>query len=298
VDFIYPNAMKTFIFHSSRRKSVELLRAISYASLISAILFFLIFLQNNNLLSTFQLFAILGLGVLVMESVFSLFHTDSVVYKKNYLYLKNSLLHHTINHLFYPVIFYLGLTVYILYSSKSVLNVQDLTVKTLLIFVSFCLYAAHFYFLRKHIHTDHVDSLDFDKSSFKVDIIYDCFKFFSYFIVNLSFFQLYSISKISLDVLFFGNLALNFSYLLFHLNRKYETNFINVFTALLFSIIASIFVIKAYNASVVYSATFTTIIFYLMSGVFYHKIEGALSYRILLEYVSISIILSLLLFSF
>ena len=285
--------MRNLFFKSSKKTLHEVLRALTYSASIATILFTLIICRHENLPNLFKLFSGFGLVLIMLESIFTIYDIDSSLYKHFHKSLNKtkSLFDHSINHLFYPIVFYLGLVIFFRYTS-------DLLIPIILSFLSFFLYFSYFVNLRKHLHSDHTDTSFSKRSSYKIDIIFNFFKLFSYFILTLGIFQLFNLQKVDINQVFFLLFGINFAYLYFHINRKHETTFLNVLMAILFSIITSIFVIQAKTSIVNFTAGIATIIFYLSSGIYYHKVDGTLNYKVLIEYGSIATILSIFLFSF
>jgi hypothetical protein len=155
----------------------------------------------------------------------------------------------------------------------------------------------HFYYLPKHIHYDHIDHPESKNVSAKVDFVMYLFKFLSYFVVNLSLFQALAQSKIDVNVIFTVNFALIWLYFFFHINRNDKVSPINVFMAGLFACISSLVIINSRTSVTNFSAAVATLIFYLSSGIYYHKVDGTLDYKVLIEYSSIAAILSVFLFA-
>jgi hypothetical protein len=272
------------------RRSIRLIaRSISYAASLAAIFFFLLYCREQNLRSTFLLVAEIGLFLVVLEAFFTVHYVNAHPDKPRHL-KEHTFLHHAINHLLYPFIFYIGFVVFIAFEENPLLS-------SMLGFLSFFMYAAYFYYLPLHIRYDHIDHPQSSHVSAINDFVMYLFKFFSFFVVNLALFQGLAQSRFSTNFIFIVNFALMALYFGFHLNRRDNLSPLNVVMALLFSGITALVILYAKTSVVNFSAAIATLLFYLSSGVFYHKVDGTLNYKILIEYASIAVIASVFLFS-
>jgi hypothetical protein len=259
-------------------------RPLVYALSIFFVFFFLIIQQYHYSKEIYFLLGFLG-GVLIFEESFF-----TVYYANKYTEKSLSYFLHGFNHTIYPQFFYVGL---ILYSYIQ----KDYFIGFGLALLSFFIYLLYFYFLPKHIHYDHSDVPVSKASTARVDFLIYIFKFLSYFTFHLALFGLLQQGYISDWHFLIANLLVTFVYLSAHLSRKYEVSYTNLFFALLFSIITSIFIFRTKIPTANYSASISTLIFYLTSGIFYHKVDGTFNYKVLFEYASIALILSVFLFA-
>lgn len=262
-------------------------RSVLRALLYSASIFFIFYVLSIQKFyfsrELYLFFAFLGAVLLLEESFFTVYYTSLFTKKlTNYL-------NHAINHLVYPQVFYIG---YVLYANLHESYFMSFSLAVL----SGIAYFFYFYLLPAHLHDNHIDSDQHDRTSARVDFVHYIFKFLSYFVFNLALFELFKQSFIDLKGVFVVNTLINSVYLIAHLNRKYEVSRINTMIAIAFSIITALFVINLRVPSVDYSASIATLVFYLASGIFYHKLDGTFSYKILIEYCSIALILSIFLF--
>jgi hypothetical protein len=240
-------------------------------------------------MGTFLLISEIGLFLVVLESFFTIQYvnanSDKPKHISNYTFK-----HHAFNHLLYPFVYYVGFVAFIAFEENTLLSM-------ILGFIGFLLYFAHFYYLPRHIRYDHIDHSHSKNISAKVDFTMYLFKFVSFFIVNLALFQGHAQSRLSMNVIFIVNLVLMSIYFYFHINRIDKVTFINLFMAVTFSLCASLAIVYAKTSIVNFSAAIATLLFYLTSGIYYHKIDGTLDYKVLIEYSSIAILVSVFLFS-
>ena len=271
------------------RPLFQLIRSIVYSSILTGIL---LILFNSQILIQENVYGIIGfLGLLIagLEIYFTNkylnIHLKSQNKEKKYLFS-----HHLLNHSFYPLITYFALCLYLLIENSPFLAYS-------LIFINFIISGFYLYFLPYHILFDHKDHSDSKYSSLKIDFINFVFKFFSFYIVNLALFTFYSQYRITFNYLSLSILIISFLYLFFHLFRKVNYSKINVFICFLFSIIYSFFSLSliTYNPNV--NALISTLFFYLAAAIFYHKVDGTFTYKVLLEYSSLGLIVSVIIFS-
>jgi hypothetical protein len=244
-------------------------------------------LESNT--SVYKLLVAVGVVVIFIESFFIINHINSVEEFRTSLH-KLKVTSHSINHMLYPLAYFLGLSGYIYVEENTVLSII-LSCVTCIVFIF------HYLYLPRHLSSGHIDEAISHKVSAKVDFVLYIFKFFSYFIIHLGLFQAHIQLRISLDVIFLINFLVNFCFLYAHIYRKKNVSVLNVFMVVLFSLVTSLFVLYSRLPTVNYSASVATLIFYLSSGVFYHKLDGSLNYKVVLEYGSLAVILSVFLFA-
>jgi hypothetical protein len=280
--------MQRMVFDQPNIKSRLFLRALTYSSSIAAVVFMLILCREFSLRTSFFLLSVTGLLLVMAESFFTVYYNH--VNKSHHRIKEYNFLHHAVNHLVYPFAYYLGLVTYLYFEENILLSIA-------LSFLAFLIYLINYYYLPRHIYLGHVDHPESAKVSARVDFVMYSLKFFSFFAVNLALFQANAQSVIPLNVIFLINFALIWLYLFFHINRKDDLSVLNILMAAVFGAITSLFIIYARTSVVNFSAAVATLIFYLASGIYYHKVDGTLDNRIVIEYASIAALVSVFIFS-
>lgn len=264
-------------------------RSLSYAASIAVVFFLLVYCKEQNLRSTFIFVTEIGMLVVIFESLFTIRYVNTRPEKPRHL-SSYTFRHHAINHLLYPFIFYVGYVAYVYFEENSLLAI-------ILGFIGFILYFFYYFLLPKHIQDGHIDKPRSRQVSATIDFVMYLYKFVSFFIINLALFQGYAQSRISLNVIFIINLFVMLLFYFFHLNRLDKLSKLNIFIAFLFSTITSLAIIYAKTSVINFSSAIATLLFYLSSGIYYHKMDGTLDHRVLIEYSSIAVIASIFLFS-
>lgn len=121
-------------------------------------------------------------------------------------------------------------------------------------------------------------------------------KFFTYFICNftlLTYLFLNFLNLYSYLLIFF---ILNFSIFTLHLAKKELINTQNLITSFLYSIILTFFIYITPFMNLNINVGVNLIYFYLSFSIFYHSINRTLNKKLLLEYIFISVFITLLLF--
>lgn len=265
------------------------LRSSSYSSALASVFLLLIFFNREKSPGLLILTSILGLFLVFVEAVFIVKYVRFSGRKRRGVEDYN-FLHHSFNHVVYPLFFYVGLSVYIFFEENAATSL-------LITLISFLLFLIHFYYLPQHLLYGHLDSKKPAHVEPIVDLGLALFKLFGYFVVNIALFQLYFQSLINLEILFGVNFFINFLYLFFHLNRKELASGTNLLVAVLFALVTSIFILRLKVNATNFTASIATLVFYLSSSIFYHKADGTLDYKVLIEYSSIALMLSIFLFS-
>lgn len=261
-----------------------ILRPLLYALSVFFIFYTLIIYQYQYPASVYFTLGFFGAIIIGLESFFT------IHYVKRHTKFDYNVLSHSLNHSLYPLSFYTGFIIYSYFQDNYYLSF-------LLLIISFILYFVYYYYLARHLHYGHADSTHAKKASVQIDFILYFFKIFSYFALNLGLFDLFENGYIG-DYSLFGLVtSVNFLYLISHLNRRLQATGINLVVALLFAIVSSVFIFMLKVPAVTFSASISAIIFYITSGIFYHKVDGTFNYRIFIEYISIATILSVFLFS-
>lgn len=271
------------------RPLFQLIRSIVYSTILTIIL---LILFNAQLLIEQNIYGVIGfLGLTI--SALEIFFTSKYLnihlqhQNKNKRYLVT---HHVLNHSFYPLVTYFALCLFLLIENSPVLAYS-------LIGINAVLMGLYLYFLPYHIIFDHKDHPASKYSSIKTDFILFVFKFFSFYIANLALFTFYGQYRISFTYLTLSVLSLSFLYLFFHLFRKSNYTKAHTFMALLFAVIYSFFSLSLVTYYPNVNAMIATLFFYLTAAIFYHKADGTFSYKILLEYSSLALIVSVIIFS-
>ncbi len=272
-----------------RRLSYGLVRALFYSALISTVIFFIVYFQSEGLRSIFYFVALAGLVIILVDSLFTVLYlnrkkteiSDRSVYRFS---------HHGINHLFYPLVYYVGLVYFIAFQENMLLCMS-------LAFLSFVLYFFYFYSLPTHVLNDHVDEASAKPHSVRVEYILEIFKYLSYFALHLGLFETLAQSRITINSVFVVSCFITFVYLYLHISRRGETSRVNTFITVLFALVTGLFIVRSSTGIADYSAAIATVIFYLTSGIYSHKADGTFNYRVLIEYLSIALILSVFLFA-
>lgn len=268
------------------KPSFQLLRSFVYAGCITFIFFLLLNIQIISDSSLFGTVAFFGFCIAIFEAYFTAKYLRGSR-KKGFHYHFTD---HLLNHLYYPFLTFFALAFYFLVQANLALSYT-------LIGLSFFMFWAYFYYLPLHVHYDHIDSENAHRFFPKVDFVLHLFKFFSYFVINLALFTYYFYSKVPFLFVLYTNFAINFLYLLLHIFRKKEGGVINILMAFSFAVITTFFTLTFNSAYINLSASVATLFFYLTSAIYYHKVDGTFNYRVLVEYGSIALIVSILLFS-
>jgi hypothetical protein len=263
-------------------------RPLVYSLLIFFVFYSAITIPFGSNTALYLVIALIGGFVVILEAFFSVIYINK--HKKSIKEENHKFIHHGINHMLYPVIYYVGFLIYAFYKDHF------LMIYILAVF-SLIFYFLHFYLLPLHLANISHAKPHLVKRHIRVDFIMYIFKFLSYFMLNLALFELLYLQKISLESVVVVNFIINSFYLFSHLNRKENVNFSNLLITYLFAFLSTIFIIKAKVNLPNVSAAVATIIFYLTSGIYYHKVDGTFSLKVLAEYFSIALILSILLFS-
>jgi len=272
--------------NSKFKPALQIIRAFIYSACISFIFFLLLNIELINDSNLFGEVAFLGFLIALLEAYF----TSRYLNLGRKQHFKYHFSEHLLNHLYYPFLTFFALAFYFLLQT-------NFTLSYVLIALSFLMYWAYFYYLPLHIHFDHFDVNKNHKIHPRTDFTLHLFKFFSYFVANLTLFTYYFYSKISFDIVVYINFSLNFIFLLFHIFRKNMFNGLNIFMAFLFAVITSFFTLTFKSSYINLSASVATLFFYLTSAIYYHKVDGTFNYKVLIEYGSIATIVSILLFS-
>ncbi len=270
--------------------SLQIIRAIVYSLSLNFVLLILVntnYLLQENLYGSIAFFGVLLVGLeAFFTSRYLNLHIQTQNKHKNY-----ELTHHLLNHSFYPVIAYLAICLFLLVENNISLSYG-------IIIINLFMTSLYLYFLPYHVLFNHKDHLPTKYSSLKIDLINFIFKFFSFYIVVLTIYTFYSQSRITIYYLVTSLLMLTFLYLFFHIFRKHEyKSFLNIFIALIFTVIYTFFSVTLNTNNPNVNAMISTLFFYLTSAIYYHKVDGNLSYKTLIEYGAIGLMVSIIIFS-
>jgi hypothetical protein len=225
-----------------------------------------------------------GLFMLILETIFTVDFVKSKGVKNHHIFK------HSINHLIYPAILFIGVSV--LFSVNDAL--YDVTSMIIIVLVS-VLYFLHFYLLPVHLIQNETKKIE--KTEYLLDFVFYLIKFISYFILNFSLFLAAYNNNIDKNYVVAINFFINFLYLYVHLKRNELDENLNVFMAVIFALITTIFTYFTFSKDPAFTSTSTLIFYYISSSIFYHKVAGTLNTKVIIEYSSIAIIASVLLFS-
>ncbi len=269
---------------------MQFIRALAYASTTGVVMLSLVLLRYNSQSGIYIALAFFGVLSIVTESVFTSkraytmnTHTIPVSRAEHYF-------SHAVNHIIYPVFFFLSYAYYVYFS-------ENVFVSTAIGVLGVGLYIIFYFLLPRHLHEGHIDSPNTAHSEAKVDILMFVFKLISYCMVHIALFLAWEQSRITENGLFIVSALTTLLYLVLHLNRILRVTGINIFIAILFSVINTLFIVAARVYLDDYSAPIATLFFYLTSGIFYHKLDGTLTYKVMVEYGSLALILSIFIFS-
>lgn len=266
-----------------------LLRAVLYASSIGWTLVTLILLQVNNISAVYWAFALFGFLIIFLELFFTVEYANSPFNGATHI-SKKRFLRQGMNHITYVIFTYVGLVFYIYYQ-------HSILVTSFLVFLVYLGLIANFFLLPFYVVNRKENSVTRVFTHDKIQALMFVYKIFSYYIVNLGFFQMYSLYVIGDGLLFIWNFFLNFLYLYFFLNRRNIVTSLNLSYTFIFAIITSVLIFASNTDFYNLNASIATIYFYLASMFFYHKIDGSLSKELLIEYTSIAVILTIFIFS-
>lgn len=261
------------------------IRGLVYTFSIAIILLTLYYTKYDNNILYYDVITMSGIFMLILETLFTVDYLN----KKQGKTLHN-LFSHIINHLIYPVVLFIGISIYYAFRSES-----DTIVSVILYVTALILYFIHFTFLP--VHLLQTETKKIEKTEYLLDFIFYMFKFISYFILCLSLFTAVYFGLIDKYFAISINLAMNFLYLYVHLTKNGLNSLINNLVALLFASITSVFIFMTFTQNPSFTATSSLIFYYIASSIFYHRVAGTLSIRVLIEYSSIALIASVLLFS-
>jgi hypothetical protein len=273
----------------SLNPKVHLIRSSVYGVCIT---FVYLLLVNIEFILTKRIFGSIAFFGLILIG-FEIYFTNK--YINEYLTLKNkyqkySIVHHLLNHIFYPIITFFSLTLFLLVQNNLFLSYS-------LILLNLILSIPYFYFLPYHIIYGHKADARSKYSDIKIDFLNYIYKFFSFYIILTSLFTYFAQSRITIAFLTLSIFIISFIYLFFHIYRKNKYSHLNLFLAFLFSIIFTFFSITLIGNNSNLNSLTSILFFYLTSAIFYHKVDGTFNYRVLIEYSSLSLIASILLFS-
>lgn len=264
-----------------------IIRALAYSFTLVWLMAGLIILELGGHTNVFILFMFVGLIVIFLEIFFTVNYANSLFTGKKAI-SHQRLIEHGLNHITYVCLTFIGLSVLIYYQQNLLISTALVVATTVGYFFNYLLLPFHVVHKRNKI----INKV-FEEHS--IEFLMYIFKFYSYFIVNLATFLLYKQSEITVNTVFIINLIINFIYLYFHLNRKRLVSRENLFYALIFALVTSIFLINMLSGVFTVSASIATVLFYLSSSIFYHKIDGTLSHKVIIEYGSLAAIMSLFL---
>lgn len=251
------------------------------------VLYLLLNIDNSTDYSLYFLVCFLGILLCGVEATFTIDSLNKHVEKKH---KHHDFTSHSINHLFYPIFAFIGTAFFTSFHVNVWLN-DAIVIGTII------LYLFYFYLLPNHLHLGHVDSPVSTKASLKIDILLYFYKFYSYFVIILGLFTAYERFVLNIQTVYAVIFLVNSLYLYFHIQRKNLLTGINILMTILFSLIATVFVGLSQTSVATFSAAMATIIFYLASAVYYHKVDGTLGWKILAEYGAIAAVISVFLFS-
>ncbi len=273
--------------HKELSKTRLLIRSLVYSLSLGLVLYLLLNIDNSIDFSLYFLVCFFGVMLAMMEAIFTIDLLNNHIKKKHH---EHDLTSHSINHLFYPIFAFLGTAFFTSFHTNIWLN-------DLIVIITIVLFFLYFYLLPQHLHVGHIDHPVSSKLSIKIDFLLYFYKFYSYFVINLGLFTAYERSVLNLQTIIAINFFINALYLYFHIQRKNLLTGINFTMVILFALITTIFVELNRTSVANFSASITTITFYLASAIFYHKVDGTLSWKILAEYGAIATIVSVFLFS-
>lgn len=265
----------------------QLLRSAVYTGILLVVFIFLANLDFIKNTYAYEFIALIGFSILIIEAYFTSKYLRLNRDKSFNIYHFSE---HLINHLFYPSISVFSLIFYLLIEKNISFSYVLITISSIIFFV-------YFYYLPFHIHYDHIGHPAGHMLSPRINFIFHIFKFFTYFISILTLYTFYFKSLVSIEFVLGCVFLINFIFLFFHIFRKDKLEKINVFMTILFAFITTLFISFTPFARANLSTAITVLYFYLASSVFYHKVDGTFSYKILIEYSSIAIIISILLFT-
>ncbi|MFQ3676214.1 MAG: hypothetical protein SNJ64_06725, partial [Endomicrobiia bacterium] len=214
------------------RPLYQLLRSFIYTSIIACILVILTIIDFIQSTASYEMLAFAILVVLLIEGYFTVKYLksndDSAI---NY-----HLSDHLINHFFYPSLSLFGLIFYLILENNKLFSF-------IIIFISSILFFLYFYYLPFHIYYDHIDHPKHKKIFPRIDFVLYIFKFFTYFVTNLTIFTYYFNSLVSQQFVIITNFFVNFVFLFFHIFRKDLLSKMNIFMAIVFAFFVSLFVL-------------------------------------------------------
>ncbi|BDQ04883.1 MAG: hypothetical protein KatS3mg084_0401 [Candidatus Dojkabacteria bacterium] len=259
-----------------------LLRSIVYTLVIVIILSVL----ANIDYTLYELYYQVISGFFVIVFIFEGYFTYKYISNHVASFYKHILSDLLINHLCYPMFTLFSLIFY------WIIN-RDPFVSVVMIISTSILHLLYFYYLPLEFTYVYDRQKKYKKFYIRSETVMHIFKLFSYFTVNLTLLSYKSNNLITTEVLFFVCALISFIYLLFYLYKKGLVTSLNMFIAMLFAIFVSFFGMVIPFFGVNNNAVLNVVYFYLASAVFYHKLEGTFSYKILLEYIAIVVILSI-----
>lgn len=265
-------------------------RSLTYAALILyAFSLGFNYHMNGDDLGVIMVFA-LGFVALIVENLFIIKYSLAHMKFKGLKAVK-AIVRHNLNHIFYPVVLYLSFFSYlVLYDNERFLII--------LISMTFFAIWLYYYFIFDHLSEGHIDTPGSELADHHADFATMFFKLYSFFILSLALFQGVNTSKIDYNLYFIFILSFTFIYLMLHLNRLSLISSGNIFFALIFSVVSSLFSLMLFKDNISYLQPFAaTTVFYLTSGIFHHKLEGTLFTSVVMEYALIAIIVSVFLFA-
>lgn len=266
-----------------------LARSILYSTGVLWVVIALIFFQLSNAPWIYYTFGLFGFFVIFLELFFTVRYSNSPFHNQSHISLKR-FLHQGVNHITYVMFTYLGLVGYVYFQD----SIEVTIVYTAVVFLGMVF---NFYILPFYIVNRKENTITKIFTHERVKLLMFVYKLFSYHMMNLFFFEMYSRSVIDSNVLFLLNFSLNFLYLFFFLYRNQQNYGINLFYAFLFSVITTLFILAVETPLFTLNASIATIFFYLASSFFYHKIDGTLTNDVLVEYGLLGTIMLVLLFS-
>lgn len=262
--------------------SLLFVRSFIYTFIIIIILFVLYKVEYTVYESFYKLTSSFLLIIFLIEGYFTYKYTvNHISSRKKHIF--SDLL---INHLCYPTFTLFSLIFYLIINRDFVHYIAIIT-------IIFFLLLFYFYYLPFEFVYIYDKAKNYKKLYLKSETVTHIFKFFSYFVIHLTLWSYYFYNLLSKELLIMISVSLNFIYLLFYLYKKDFVSRFNMFMAFLFAVIIGFFILLVPFFGQSINAVLNVVYFYLASSIFYHKLEGNFSYKILLEYLAIAIIISI-----
>lgn len=263
------------------------LRTFVYTSIITFILMVLAVVDFVRNKAYYEIMAWIIMIILLTEAYFTVKYLKNANYDRIRYY---NFSEHLITHFFYPSISFFALIFYLILQNNLLFSFIIITISSIIYFL-------YFYYLPFYIYYDNIDYLQHKKIFSRIDFVFYIFKFFAYFVVNLSLFTYSFHSFISQQFVILVNFFTNFLFLFFHIFRKNLLTRLNLFMAIIFSFFISLFVAITPFSRINILTSATLLYFYLASSLFYHKVDGTFNFKSLIEYSSIALIVSIFIFT-